>query len=144
MGRARVLAIFILAYSGKLGIRDCCFECCRREAGHRNCFGLGRDWNDRDNFACSFRKASRVNRRPESFEPLKRPSICWHTAGRDNAYTWGVDCDAEAANRYLETFLVHSWAEHLRQNERRTRAVLELGATPIELRHEISSSASLD
>jgi len=45
---------------------------------------------------------------------------------RDGAYQWGIYRDIEAANRYVETFLVHSWAEHLRQHERQTKADREL------------------
>jgi hypothetical protein len=41
---------------------------------------------------------------------------------RDGAYRWGIFRDLENADRYLETFLVDSWAEHLRQHERSTRA----------------------
>jgi MFS family permease len=41
---------------------------------------------------------------------------------RDGAYQWGVFRDLEAPDRYLEIFLVDSWAEHLRQHERSTRA----------------------
>src|SRR5207244_3427469 len=33
---------------------------------------------------------------------------------RDGAYRWGVYRDLEEADRYVETFLVTSWAEHLR------------------------------
>jgi MFS family permease len=45
---------------------------------------------------------------------------------RDGAYRWGIDRDIEVANRFVEIFLVHSWAEHLRQHERQTRADREL------------------
>jgi hypothetical protein len=45
---------------------------------------------------------------------------------RDGAYEWGVFRDMETPNRYLETFLVTSWAEHIRQHERLTRADNEL------------------
>jgi len=45
---------------------------------------------------------------------------------RDGAYSWGVFSDTEVANRYLEIMLVQSWAEHLRQHERITRADGEL------------------
>ncbi len=45
---------------------------------------------------------------------------------RDGAYRWGVYRDTEIADRYVEIFLVHSVAEHLRQHERQTRADLEL------------------
>jgi hypothetical protein len=41
---------------------------------------------------------------------------------RDGAYRWGVYRDTERADRYVEIFLVHSWAEHLRQHERQIYA----------------------
>ena len=41
---------------------------------------------------------------------------------RDGAYAWGVFEDAAEEGRMLETFLVESWLEHLRQNERVTEA----------------------
>ncbi len=41
---------------------------------------------------------------------------------RDGAYRWGSFRDLENTERYLETFLVDSWGEHLRQHERSTRA----------------------
>jgi MFS family permease len=41
---------------------------------------------------------------------------------RDGAYRWGIFRDTEVADRYLEIFLVNSWAEHLRQHERQTQA----------------------
>jgi len=34
--------------------------------------------------------------------------------------------DIEVPNRFVEAFLVHSWAEHLRQHERQTKADREL------------------
>jgi len=45
---------------------------------------------------------------------------------RDGAYRWGIFRDTESENRYLEIFLVNSWAEHLRQHERQTLADREL------------------
>ena len=45
---------------------------------------------------------------------------------RDGAYWWGIFRDTEIADRYLETFLVDSWAEHLRQHDRQTQADREL------------------
>jgi MFS family permease len=45
---------------------------------------------------------------------------------RDGAYRWGIYRDTEVANRFVEIFLVHSWAEHLRQHERQTEADGEL------------------
>src|SRR5271169_4812918 len=44
------------------------------------------------------------------------------TRRRDGAYRWGIFRDTEVADRYLEIFLVNSWAEHLRQHERQTQA----------------------
>jgi MFS family permease len=41
---------------------------------------------------------------------------------RDGAFRWGVYRDLEDADRYVETFLIRSWAEHLRQHERSTQA----------------------
>ena len=45
---------------------------------------------------------------------------------RDSAYRWGIYRDVEVANRFVEVFLVHSWAEHQRQHERQTKADREL------------------
>jgi predicted MFS family arabinose efflux permease len=45
---------------------------------------------------------------------------------RDGAYAWGVFEDAAEEGRFLETFLVESWVEHLRQHERVTNADLLL------------------
>ena len=44
------------------------------------------------------------------------------TRRRDGAYSWGVFQDTAHAGRFVETFLVDSWLEHLRQHERFTRA----------------------
>jgi branched-subunit amino acid transport protein len=41
---------------------------------------------------------------------------------RDGAYAWGVFEDAAEEGRIVETFLVESWMEHLRQHERVTNA----------------------
>lgn len=41
---------------------------------------------------------------------------------RDGASRWGICRDLEMADRYLETFVVSSWAEHLRQHDRLTQA----------------------
>ena len=41
---------------------------------------------------------------------------------RDGAYAWGVFEDAADKGRMVETFLVESWLEHLRQHERVTNA----------------------
>jgi len=41
---------------------------------------------------------------------------------RDGAYAWGVFEDSADLSRMVETFLVESWIEHLRQHERVTNA----------------------
>jgi predicted MFS family arabinose efflux permease len=41
---------------------------------------------------------------------------------RDGAYAWGLFEDAAKEGRFMETFLVESWLEHLRQHERVTNA----------------------
>jgi hypothetical protein len=41
---------------------------------------------------------------------------------RDGAYAWGVFEDSADLGRMVETFLVESWLEHLRQHERVTNA----------------------
>lgn len=41
---------------------------------------------------------------------------------RDGAYAWGVFEDAADEGRFIETFLVNSWLEHLRQHERVTNS----------------------
>jgi len=41
---------------------------------------------------------------------------------RDGAVRWGLFEDAAAPGRYIETFVVESWAEHLRQHDRMTVA----------------------
>ena len=48
------------------------------------------------------------------------------TRRRDGAYQWGIYRDTEVANRFVEIFMVHSWAEHLRQHERQTKADREV------------------
>jgi MFS family permease len=45
-----------------------------------------------------------------------------HERRRDGAYAWGVFEDAAVEGRMVETFLVESWLEHLRQHERVTNA----------------------
>jgi predicted MFS family arabinose efflux permease len=45
-----------------------------------------------------------------------------HERRRDGAYAWAIYEDAERPGRMLETFYLESWAEHLRQHERVTKA----------------------
>src|ERR1700685_2900357 len=41
---------------------------------------------------------------------------------RDGAYAWGIFEDAADPGRFLETFFLDSWLEHLRQHQRVTKA----------------------
>jgi predicted MFS family arabinose efflux permease len=45
-----------------------------------------------------------------------------HERRRDGAYAWGLFEDTAEPDRYLETFLIESWLEHLWQHERVTNA----------------------
>jgi MFS family permease len=45
-----------------------------------------------------------------------------HERRRDGAYAWGIFEDAAEEGRMVETFLIESWMEHLRQHERVTQA----------------------
>jgi MFS family permease len=72
---------------------------------------------------------------------------------RDGGYRWGVYADLEEPGRYLETFVVDSWSEHLRQHDRLTVADLELtelagsfhrGDGPPQVRHLLWASATLE
>jgi predicted MFS family arabinose efflux permease len=49
-----------------------------------------------------------------------------HGRRRDGAYAWAIFEDAAYPGRMLETFYFESWAEHLRQHERVTKADREL------------------
>jgi len=69
---------------------------------------------------------------------------------RDGALRWGLFTDAAVPGRYLETFVVASWAEHLRQHERMTvadRAIensiraFHTGDNPPAVSHFISAYA---
>jgi MFS family permease len=52
----------------------------------------------------------------DSIEPLRRERL------RDGAFRWAVFDDAAEPGRMVETFLLGSWMEHLRQHERVTNA----------------------
>jgi MFS family permease len=63
---------------------------------------------------------------------------------RDGASRWSVYRDTEHPAHYIETFIVESWAEHLRQHERLTSAdrgleenVGRFESKPIKVRHFI-------
>jgi predicted MFS family arabinose efflux permease len=55
----------------------------------------------------------------ESF--LKAITKLEHIRRRDGAYAWGIFEDTTQEGRMVETFLVESWIEHLRQHERVTQ-----------------------
>jgi predicted MFS family arabinose efflux permease len=55
-------------------------------------------------------------------EFLKAIAKIEHERRRDGAYAWGVFEDTADEGRIIETFLVESWMEHLRQHERVTNA----------------------
>jgi hypothetical protein len=50
---------------------------------------------------------------------------------RDGALRWGLWADAAQPGRHLESFVVESWVEHLRQHERATAADRALQALAI-------------
>ncbi|MCA1494530.1 MFS transporter [Sinorhizobium alkalisoli] len=57
--------------------------------------------------------------RPDFLKMLTRLS---HERRRDGAYGWGVTEDAAEPARIVEWFMVESWAEHLRQHRRVSKA----------------------
>jgi hypothetical protein len=71
---------------------------------------------------------------------------------RDGAFEWSLYQDVEARERWLETFLVGSWSEHLRQHERMTVAdvaverrakAFHIGPGRPEARHMLAAEAAL-
>jgi MFS family permease len=84
---------------------------------------------------------------PESVDAFLEATLDYaRVRRRDGAYSWGLFRDVEKANTYVETFLVSSWAEHLRQHERATQAdraieervLRHVGGEPI-VRHFVSA-----
>jgi hypothetical protein len=72
---------------------------------------------------------------------------------RDGAFRWNLYADLERPGIYLETFVVDSWSEHLRQHGRLTVADLEVtkltssfhrGERPPEVRHLLWAPATLE
>jgi Transmembrane secretion effector len=68
---------------------------------------------------------------------------------RDGAMRWGLFNDPASPTRYIETFLVESWAEHMRQHERVTVAdheaeevsrAFHIGDQPPVVAHFISAN----
>jgi predicted MFS family arabinose efflux permease len=58
----------------------------------------------------------------DAMQPMRR------LRRRDGAIRWGLFEDAATPGRYIETFVVESWAEHLRQHERVTISDREVEA----------------
>jgi hypothetical protein len=72
---------------------------------------------------------------------------------RDGAFRWNLYADLERTGRYVETFVVDSWSEHMRQHERLTVADLEVtkltssfhrGDEPPEVRHLLWAPATVE
>jgi MFS family permease len=72
---------------------------------------------------------------------------------RDGAFRWDLYADLERPGVYLETFVVDSWSEHLRQHDRLTVADLEVTKLtrsfhrrerPPEVRHLLWAPATLE
>jgi MFS family permease len=91
------------------------------------------DSSDADAFVAAMQELGRVRR-------------------RDGAYRWNLYEDLEAPGCYLETFVVDSWEEHLRQHARLTVADLDVerrakamhrGPGPPAVRHLLWAQAAL-
>jgi MFS family permease len=70
---------------------------------------------------------------------------------RDGAYRWGLYNDSAVPSRFVETFVVESWAEHLRQHARVTAAdrkiedvvrAFHIGPTPPNITHFLYARAA--
>lgn len=70
---------------------------------------------------------------------------------RDGAYRWGLYNDSAVPSRFVETFVVESWAEHLRQHARVTAAdrkiedvvrAFHIGPTPPSITHFLYARAA--
>jgi MFS family permease len=92
-------------------------------------------------------------------DPLKLPEFTEAMSAlsiqrrRDGAFQWHLFCDVSNPQRQLETFMVESWAEHMRQHERVTvsdRLVedkvnsFHVGTNAIIVRHLINSYLPAD
>jgi MFS family permease len=70
---------------------------------------------------------------------------------RDGAYRWGLYNDSAVPSRFVEIFVVESWAEHLRQHARVTAAdrktegvvrAFHIGPTPPNITHFLYARAA--
>ncbi len=71
-----------------------------------------------------------------------------HERLRDGASSWGIFEDTSQSGRFLETFLVASWTEHLRQHQRVTNAdyvlqehIMQLLEGELQISHFIAPKA---
>jgi hypothetical protein len=65
--------------------------------------------------------------RPESEDDFLRAlRLVGRARRRTGATDWSVYRDADRDHRYIETFVLPSWDEHMRQHQRRTVTDLEL------------------
>jgi len=70
---------------------------------------------------------------------------------RDGAYAWGIFQDTADPRRFVETFLLESWIEHLRQHQRVTRwdqmveqEVRQFLREPVRVMHLIAAEPADD
>jgi MFS family permease len=82
--------------------------------------------NDRGPVLVTIQYQVHPAQRPAFVAALARLS---HERRRDGAYAWGMTEDAAAPGAILEWFFVESWAEHLRQHRRVSKADADLQAT---------------
>jgi predicted MFS family arabinose efflux permease len=71
----------------------------------------------------------RKDQRPAFLRALHRLS---EERRRDGAYAWGITEDAAEPERLVEWFMVESWAEHLRQHQRVSKADADLQREAIQ------------
>lgn len=76
-------------------------------------------------------------------------ALLGHERRRDGAFFWQVFTDAENPRRQVETFMLESWLDHLRQHERVTEADREVqqavhayhrGGAPPKVTHLIAKA----
>ena len=69
------------------------------------------------------RSEAKPKRRSQAARTIRVPvNLALQGGGAHGAFAWGVFEDTADEMRYVETFMVESWLEHLRQHERVTEA----------------------
>ena len=79
--------------------------------------------NDRGPVMVQIEYRIRKDDRPAFLRALRAPV---EERRRDGAYAWGITEDTAEPERLMEWFLVESWAEHLRQHQRVSKADADL------------------